>query len=78
MKPSTLALIMQGLQAAITAAPAVTELVTKAKDFISTLFSKGLISKAQQDALHAHVDSVAAMAKEGIIPPHWQVEADPA
>jgi len=41
------------------------------------LFSKGLISKEQQDTLHAWVDSQANMAKLGMVPASWQVEPDP-
>ena len=78
MNPATLALIIQGFQAAIAEAPKVIDLVVKAKDYIAGLFAAKLITKDQQDLLHAHIDSIAKMAQAGIIPPSWQVEADPA
>lgn len=77
MNPAVLALILQGIQAAIAAAPQVIDIVTKGKDFITALFTANLITKAQQDALHAHVDSMSALAMAGIVPDSWKVEPDP-
>lgn len=78
MTPATILLIVQGIQAAISAAPAAVEIVAKAKEFISALFSANAITKAQQDALHAHIDSLQALALAGVVPSHWQVQPDPA
>ena len=78
INPATLLLIVQGLQAAIQEAPAVEAIVVKAKQFISSLFGAGLISKKTQDAIHAHVDAVCAAALAGQEPPQWTVEADPS
>lgn len=64
-------------QAAIAAAPKVAALVVKAKEYIQALFDAGLISKEQQDKLHAHMDAVQAAALSGTPPPHWTVEPDP-
>lgn len=72
-----LPLILQGIQAAISAAPSVIAIVQSAKDFISSLFGAGLITKAQQDALHQAIDAHAALVAQGIIPDWWKVEADP-
>jgi hypothetical protein len=70
-------LIIQGVQLAIAAAPQVEAIAKSAKDFFSSLFSAGLISKATQDALHAHVDACQAAALSGTVPPEFTVEADP-
>ena len=70
-------LIMQGIQAAIQAAPGVIAVVTKAKELITSLFTAGVITKEVQDALHQHVDAIAALVAAGVTPPAWQVEADP-
>lgn len=77
LSSGSLLLIIQGIQAAISAAPAVADIVVKAKDLIASLFGAKLISKEQQDAVHAHIDSLSALAKLGIIPDHWKVEPDP-
>ncbi len=76
--PPAIPLILQGLQLAIQAAPQVAEIVTKGKDLITSLFTAKLITKEQQDALHAHVDAVCAMVQAGIVPPAWQVLPDPS
>lgn len=75
--PPTALLVLQAIQAAITAAPGVINIIQKGKEMISSLFEAGLINKAQQDALHLEVDAIAAMVEAGITPPHWQVEPDP-
>jgi hypothetical protein len=77
LNPETIGLIVQGIQAAIAAAPQVESLAIKAKDFISELFSQGLISKETQDALHAHVDEICAALLAEQAPPAWTVEPDP-
>ncbi len=77
MNPQTIALIMQGLQAAMSAAPQIVEVADAAKTFITSLFTSEQITKAQQDALHAWVDNQAALAAAGIPPAHWAVEPDP-
>ena len=77
MEIATVLLVMQAVQACIAAAPGVADIVVKAKDLISSLFTAQLITKAQQDALHAHVEAHAALVAAGIVPPHWSVEADP-
>jgi hypothetical protein len=41
MNPAMLLLIIQGVQAAVAAAPQVVDLAVKAKDFIASLFSGG-------------------------------------
>ena len=71
-------LIIQGIQAAISAAPGVIDIVNKGKALIASLFGAGVITKDQQDALHAHIDSLAKLAEVGVIPDHWKVEADPS
>lgn len=78
LNPATILLIVQGIQAAIQAAPMVVGIVNSAKAYIASLFEAGLISKAQQDAIHAHVDAIAASAASGQTPPEFTVEADPS
>lgn len=69
--------ILAGIQAAINAAPQVIGIVNSAKALFVSLFEAGLITVEQQKAIHDHIDSIVAMAKLGIVPPHWQVEPDP-
>jgi hypothetical protein len=78
MTPATILLLIQGIQAAIAAAPQAIAVAQKAKDLVSALFTANAITKEQQDALHAHIDGLALLSAQGIIPPHWKVEADPA
>lgn len=73
-----LPLILEGIQAAISAAPGVVDVVEKGKALITSLFTAKLISKEVQDALHAHIDAHAALVAAGIVPPHWQVDPDPS
>lgn len=70
--------IIQGIQIAISAAPKVAEIVVSAKALFTSWFNAGLITKAQQDAVHQTIDGIVAMVQAGIVPPHWQVEPDPA
>ena len=78
MNSATLLLIIQAVQAAIAAAPQVADVAVKAKDFIASLFGAGLITKEQQDRIHAHVDAICAAALAGQELPEWTVEADPS
>ncbi len=75
---ASLPLIIQGILAAIQAAPGVIDVVNKAKDFITSLTGAKLITVEQQNALHAYVDAHAALVAAGITPPAWTVEPDPA
>ena len=70
-------IILQLIQAVLVAAPQAVELVAKAKDLITALFTAKVITKAQQDAMHLHIDALAALNAAGIIPPAWQVDPDP-
>jgi len=69
--------ILGGIQAAINEAPQIEALVSSAKACFDALFTGGLISAATQNACHAFVDGLAAMKAAGIVPPAWQIEADP-
>lgn len=73
----TILLIVQGIQAAVSAAPQVVAIAKSAKDFVTSLFSAGLISKEVQDAIHAHVDAICDAAIAGDTPPEFTVEPDP-
>lgn len=77
MTPAAITLFLNGLMAALSAAPKVAELYVKAKDMVAALFAKDLISKEKQDAQWAYIDAIKAMVDAGIVPPHFQVEPDP-
>lgn len=77
MNPATLALIIQGIEAAIAAAPKVIAVAQKGKEMIAELFNAGAISIEQQHAVHSHVDAVMNAALAGETPIAWTVEADP-
>lgn len=70
--------IIEGIQMAINAAPKAVQLYEAAKTYISALFKAGVIDKATQDDLHAHVDAIQAAVDAGEVPPAWQVEPDPS
>jgi len=70
-------LILKGLLMAISAAPQIVELAAKAKEFFSTLFGKGLITKEQQDALFLRIDAHCALVNSGVIEPEFAVDPDP-
>lgn len=73
-----IAAIIALIQAVVTAAPQIEGVVSDLKNYISSLATRGLISTAQQNAVHAYVDAVAAAAASGNTPPEFTVEADPA
>lgn len=77
MSPTILTLIIQGITALLSAAPQIGDLVIKTKDLITSLFTSKMITKEQQDAIHAHIDAINAMRLAGIVQPQWQVEPDP-
>lgn len=77
MSPATILLLVEAFQAAIAAAPQVVALAKQAKDFFVTLFSNGLITKAEQDAVHAHMDQWVTCLTSGTVPLEFTVEADP-
>lgn len=76
MTPADLLLVIQGIEAAIAAAPQVIDVVEKGKALITSLFEAGAITIDQQNATHAHVDAVQAAVLAGYVPPSWQVESD--
>jgi len=69
--------IMGLINSALAASPDVVRLAAKFKDFIDAMFSAGVISKDDQDKLHAAVDERCAARLRGELLPHWQVEPDP-
>lgn len=77
MNSAAILLILQGIEAAIAAAPKVIEIAAKAKEFIASLFSAGIISKEIQDAMHLNVDAKVALAQAGVIDAAWKVDPDP-
>lgn len=75
--PPVVFIALNAIQAAITAFPQVKAIVLKGKEFITSLFTAGAITKAQQDALHQHIDDISEAIQRGEIPEGWDVEADP-
>lgn len=69
--------LISGFQAVISAAPGVIAIVQQSKDYITSLFKAGKITKEQQDAVHRHIDSIAGLVAAGIVPPAWTVEPNP-
>jgi hypothetical protein len=80
LNPATLSLIIQGIVAALNAAPKAIEVINAAKAYISSLFTAGLISAEAQKLLHDYVDAHAALLASGVVIPSsaWAVEPDPA
>ena len=74
----TFGLVLSGIQAALAASPAVANLVIQAKDWITALFSAGVITRAQQDALHGVCDAHQAAVLAGQRPDALVVDPDPA
>lgn len=72
-----LPIILQGVLAAVSAAPQIEAVITSAKNFITSLVEAKIIPAALQGSLHAYVDAHAALAAAGVTPPAWKVEADP-
>lgn len=77
MNPATIMLILEGLQAAVSAAPKVAELVTSAHALIDGLFTAKAISADVQNALHKSIDARAALALAGVMPDAFKVRPDP-
>ena len=77
LNPATLALIVQGIQLAIQAAPTVISVSEHAYGLIKSLFEAGAISAEQQNAVRAHVDAIMEASLAGNEPPAWTVEPDP-
>jgi hypothetical protein len=77
MTPQEIALLAQGLQAAIAATPQVIAVAQKAADLIKELATAEAITVEQQDALQAHMNAVMDAALAGENPPHWKMEPDP-
>lgn len=76
--PPIVFILLNAFTAAIQAAPQVTELVVKAKEYFGTLVKGGVISKEQADAIDARVDAITEAALEGRFPSSWDVEPDPS
>lgn len=77
MTPAALLLVIQGIEAAIAAAPQVIDVAEKGKALIDSLFTAGAITVDQQTATKSHVDAVQSAVQAGTVPPAWTVEADP-
>lgn len=69
--------IIQGVQAAVKAAPQAIAVIDDIKKMFQSWFTKNWITVEQQNALNAWADSVVAMAKSGVFPDAWQVQPDP-
>ena len=72
----TFTLIMAGIQAAVAAAPGVIAVFTDAKHLTNAAFGAKLITKAQQDELHAECDARMAAGLADERPAALVVDAD--
>ena len=72
-----LGIILTGITTILNAAPQIAEVYSKAKELVTVLFTAKRLTKEQQDAIHAHIDSIKMLVDAGIVPPAWQVEPDP-
>ena len=77
MSPATILLLVQAFQAAVVEAPQVIKLAEQFKAFITALFQSGAITIEQSNAIHIHVDAIAAALDAGTVPPNWEVRPDP-
>lgn len=59
-------------------APEVEKIYAAARDLFNSLFSGGLITKAQQDALMDWSDKHMVATLAGEVPPEFQVEPNPS
>ena len=80
MGAAAIPIILQGILAAINAAPKAIEVISSAKQLIDALFAAKVFSLEQQASLKAYVDAHAALLASGIVVPSlaWSVEPDPA
>lgn len=75
--PAILISIVSWVQLAISLGNQIGPVVKAAKAFIASLFSDEMITKAQQDAVFAEIDRIAADFENGKMPEWWAVEPDP-
>lgn len=68
---------MTAIQGMLTLAPDVIALAAKVKQWITDLFTTGVITAEVQNALHARVTEICRATLNGETPEHWQVEPDP-
>lgn len=77
MNPALIGQIANWISIAIGAAPKVEQAVRDAIVFIDGLFGAGVIDKATQDKLMAHIDASLLSFIKNTPPPAWTVEPDP-
>ena len=75
--PAIILSIVSGIEMAMKLAPGVISVVNAARAFISSLFSAGKITIAQQTAIFERLDAVYAIYLAGGEPDAWEVDADP-
>lgn len=68
---------MTAIQGMLTVAPDVIALAAKVKQWITDLFTTGVITAEVQNELHARVNEICRATLNGEMPDHWQVEPDP-
>lgn len=78
MNAAGILLIIQGIQAALTAAPQIEALAEEARKWLAALFEAGVITAEVQNQLDAHVTEVVKAVLEGNPPPEFTVEPDPS
>jgi ribosomal protein S5 len=72
------ALILAGVNAVLTAAPEITNLVNQVKATVDRLFGAGIITREEQDRLKAHCDAHMQARLRGERPPELVIDPDPA
>jgi hypothetical protein len=70
---AVLAMLIKGLPLLIKAAPVAETVYADFKNAITELFGAGLITKEQQDSLHAWADSHQAAVLANVVPPEFVV-----
>jgi len=69
--------IMAVIQGAMAIAPDVIAFASTARNFIAGLFTSGVITAAEQNAMADGVQALCIARLKGELPPHWKVEPDP-
>ncbi len=72
------AAILTLIQSSIAVAPDAIRLAADFKDFIDALFTAKVVSKDEQDQLHARVTESCLARLRGEIPDYMKVEPDPS
>jgi len=70
--------IIQLIQIGIAYAPDIIQFTKDAREFVTALSGKGLITVEQQNRIRAHIDVLVESSENGLTPPEFMVEPDPS